>query len=58
MAKPISEQALENAIVADLKAVGYIQRQPSAYDKSPCLDAGPLIDFVQARFVPFQEIST
>ena len=48
MAKPISEQALENAIVADLKAVGYIQRQPSAYDKSLCLDAGPLIDFVQA----------
>jgi len=48
MAKPISEQALENSIVADLKAAGYIQRQPSAYDKSLCLDAGPLIDFVQA----------
>lgn len=48
MAKPISEQALEDAIVVDLTATGYIQRQTSAYDKALCLDAGPLIDFVQA----------
>ena len=48
MAKPISEQALEDAVVADLTAAHYLQRQPSAYDKSLCLDAGPLIDFVQA----------
>ena len=57
MAKPISEQALENAIVADLKAAGYIQRQPSAYDKSLCLDAGPVMDFGQTRFFPFQRNS-
>ena len=48
MTKPISEHALEDAIVADLTAAHYLQRQPSAYDKALCLDAGPLIDFIQA----------
>ncbi|MDA8746051.1 type I restriction endonuclease [Rubripirellula amarantea] len=48
MTKQISEQALEEAIVADLTAAHYIQRKPSAYDKALCLDAGPLVDFVQA----------
>src|SRR5947207_1043804 len=48
MSKTISEQALEVAIVADLVNGHYIQRQPSAFDKALCLDAGPLIDFIQA----------
>jgi type I restriction enzyme R subunit len=48
MSKAISEQALETAIVADLTAAGYAQREPSAFDKALCLDPGPLIDFIQA----------
>jgi type I restriction enzyme R subunit len=48
MSKPISEQALETAIVADLAQAHYVQRLPSAFDKALCLDPGPLIDFVQA----------
>ena len=48
MTKPISEQALEDAVVADLKATQYVQRPPSAYDKGLCVDPRPLIDFVQA----------
>lgn len=48
MTKPISEQALEDVVLAELVKAGYVQRQTSAYDKSLCLDAGPLMDFVQA----------
>ncbi len=48
MSKPISEQALETAIVADLTAAGYAQRPHAAFDKALCLDPGPLIDFIQA----------
>ncbi|MEX1027502.1 MAG: type I restriction endonuclease, partial [Candidatus Paceibacterota bacterium] len=48
MTKAISEQALEDVMVAELVKAGYHQRQPSAYDKALCLDAGPLIDFIQA----------
>ena len=48
MAKPISEQALEDVVVVELVKAGYLLRQTSAYDKSLCLDAGPLIDFIQA----------
>lgn len=48
MTKPISEQALEDAITADLIAAHYIQRPASAYDKALCLAPGPLIDFIQA----------
>ena len=46
MAKPISEQALEDVVVAELVKAGYAERQTSAYDKSLCLDAGQLIDFI------------
>ncbi len=48
MAKAISEQALEDVVVAELGKSGYVQRQTSAYDKALCLDAGPLMDFIQA----------
>ena len=48
MNKTISEQALETAIVADLTKAHYVQREPSAFDKTLCLDPGPLIDFVEA----------
>jgi type I restriction enzyme R subunit len=48
MTKPISEHALETAIVADLTQAHYVQRPPSAFDKALCLDPGPLLDFVQA----------
>lgn len=48
MAKSISEKALEDVVVAELAKAGYEQRQTSAYDKSLCLDAGPLISFIQA----------
>jgi len=48
MPKTISEQALEDVVVAELVKAGYLLRQTSAYDKSLCLDAGPLIDFIQA----------
>src|SRR5262245_45291988 len=48
MSRTISEQALETAIVADLVKAHYIQRPPSAFDKTLCLDPGPLVDFVQA----------
>ena len=48
MSKPISEQALETAIVADLTRAHYGERKPSAFDKALCLDPGPVIDFVQA----------
>ena len=47
MAKSISEKALEDVVVAELAKAGYEQRQTSAYDKSLCLDAGPLISFIQ-----------
>jgi len=47
MAKSISEQALEDVVVAELVKAGYLLRQTSAYDKSLCSDAGPLIDFIQ-----------
>ena len=52
MAKPISEQALEDVVVAELVKAGYKQRQTSAYDKSLCLDAGPLMDFIHATQPP------
>src|SRR5262245_42169080 len=48
MTKPISEQALEVAIAADLVRAHYRERSPTAYDKALCLDPGPLIDFIQA----------
>ncbi len=48
MTKPISEQALEDAIANHLTSHRYILRPHAAYDKSLCLDAGPLIDFIQA----------
>ena len=48
MTKPISEQALEDAICNHLAAKRYVLRPHAAYDKSLCLDAGPLIDFIQA----------
>ena len=48
MAKPISEQALEDVVVTELVTAGYLERQTSAYDKSLCLDAGPLMDFIHA----------
>lgn len=48
MTKPISEQALEDAICNHLASNRYILRPQAAYDKSLCLDAGPLIDFIQA----------
>lgn len=48
MAKPISEQALEDVVVAELVKDGYLLRQTSAYDKALCLDAGPLMDFIHA----------
>ena len=48
MTKPISEQALEDSIMGELVNAGYVLRQPSAYDRSLCVDAGPLIDFIQA----------
>ncbi len=48
MTKPISEEALEDAITRDLTSARYVQRPAAAYDKSLCLDAGPLIDFIQA----------
>ncbi|MFO1065531.1 MAG: type I restriction endonuclease, partial [Pirellulales bacterium] len=47
MAKSISEKALEDVVVAELVSAGYEQRQGSAYDKMLCLDAGPLISFIQ-----------
>lgn len=48
MTKPISEQALEDAICNHLAGHRYILRPHAAFDKSLCLDAGPLIDFIQA----------
>jgi type I restriction enzyme R subunit len=48
MTRPISEQALEDAICKHLASNRYILRPHAAYDKSLCLDAGPLIDFIQA----------
>jgi type I restriction enzyme R subunit len=48
MTKPISEQALEDAIARELTTTGYLLRSAAAYDKSLCLDAGPLIDFIEA----------
>ncbi len=49
MANPaITEKALETGIVEDLLRLGYAQRLHSAFDKSLCLDAGPMIDFIQA----------
>jgi len=47
MAKPLSEQAAEDVVIAQLAKAGYLPRQTSAYDKSLCSDAGPLIDFIQ-----------
>ena len=58
MAKPISEQALEDVVVAELVKAGYLQRQTSAYEKSLCLDAGPQIDFIQAtQPIPTRRVS-
>jgi len=48
MTKPISEQALESAVVADLLARHYRERPSTAFDKALCLDSGPAIDFIQA----------
>lgn len=48
MTKPISEQALEDAICNYLASNRYILRSHAAYDRSLCLDAGPLVDFIQA----------
>jgi type I restriction enzyme R subunit len=48
MSKALSEQALEERIVADLVTGHYRQRPPSAFDKCLCLDPGPLVDFVEA----------
>jgi type I restriction enzyme, R subunit len=48
MTKPISEQALEDAICNHLTGNRYILRSHAAYDRSLCLDAGPLVDFIQA----------
>jgi hypothetical protein len=42
MSKAISEQALEDAVIADLTKAHYAQRPPSAFDKALCLDPGPL----------------
>src|ERR1700722_13284720 len=48
MSKAISEQRLEDAIIADLVKAHYAVRLPAAFDKALSLDPGPLIDFVQA----------
>ena len=48
MPKPISEQALEDAICNHLASNRYSPYPHAVYDKTLCLDAGPRIDFIPA----------
>jgi type I restriction enzyme R subunit len=43
-----SEKDFESSVVAHLTDNGYTQRLPEQYDRSFCLDPGPLFDFVYA----------
>jgi type I restriction enzyme R subunit len=43
-----SEAAFEARIVRELVDKGYSRRLPGDYDRERCLDAGMLLDFVQA----------
>lgn len=47
MTEPISEQAQEDTIANHLTSQLYVLRPAAAYDKSPCVDGEPSIDFIQ-----------
>ena len=43
-----SEKDFEASVEAHLLANGYTRRLPEQYDRSLCLDPGPLFDFIYA----------